>query len=212
VRPEQDQLPGACKNYLTLSRWADVSNDRFGVTWATVDAPLVEIGAITVDVANPFDPNAWIERLSPTGTFYSYVMNNYWETNYKASQDGPTTFRYALAPHGRFDQAAAARFGVEQSQPLIVVPVKPDGPVREPLLRVAPSSVLVTSVKPSLDRKALLVRLFNAGASPERVELKGTAPVRISQSSPNEEPGAEIPIPFELPAMGITTLRLEFPQ
>ncbi|MHC4142884.1 MAG: glycoside hydrolase family 38 C-terminal domain-containing protein, partial [Planctomycetota bacterium] len=46
VRPELDQLPGACKNYFTVQRWVDVSNDEYGVTLATIDAPLVEIGAI----------------------------------------------------------------------------------------------------------------------------------------------------------------------
>ena len=44
VRPEVDQLPGACKNWFTVQRWVDVSNDEYGVTWATLDAPLVEVG------------------------------------------------------------------------------------------------------------------------------------------------------------------------
>ncbi|MHC4682013.1 MAG: hypothetical protein ACYTEK_25390 [Planctomycetota bacterium] len=43
VRPEADQLPGACKNYFTVQRWVDVSNADYGVTWATVDAPLIEV-------------------------------------------------------------------------------------------------------------------------------------------------------------------------
>ncbi len=211
VRPDEDQLAGACKNYLTVGRWADLSNDLFGVTWATVDAPLIEIGAITVDVASPFAPEAWIERLGPSGTFYSYVMNNYWETNYKASQDGPTTFRYALLPHGKFDQAAAARFGIERSQPLVVAPVERDVPQQKSLFTVQPPSVLVTSLKPSLDGKALMVRLFNAGGSAERVALewpKSTAP-RVMRSSPKEEPGSELSGPLELPSLGIMTLRVE---
>ena len=47
VRPEADQLPGACKNWFTVQRFVDISNDRSGVTWATVDAPLVEVGGLT---------------------------------------------------------------------------------------------------------------------------------------------------------------------
>ena len=101
VRPELDQLPGACKNYFTVSRWLDVSNHDYGVTWATIDAPLVEVGRITVDVMPNFAPDNWILHLKPSQTFYSYVMNNYWETNYKADQEGPTPFRYALLPHAK---------------------------------------------------------------------------------------------------------------
>jgi len=44
-----------------------------------------------------------------------------WETNYKASQEGPTTFRYSIEPHGKFASGGAARFGAERSQPLVVV-------------------------------------------------------------------------------------------
>jgi len=75
---------------------------------------------VTVDVLRPIaEPGAWIKQLEPTGTFYSYVMNNYWETNYKASQRGPTTFRYALRPRtGGYSPIESARFGIEQSQPL----------------------------------------------------------------------------------------------
>jgi hypothetical protein len=32
VRPETDQLLGACKNYFTVQRWIDVSNKDYGVT------------------------------------------------------------------------------------------------------------------------------------------------------------------------------------
>ncbi|MFH1719900.1 MAG: glycoside hydrolase, partial [Planctomycetota bacterium] len=111
VRPETDQLPGACKNYFTVQRWVDVSGAKYGVTLATPDAPLVEVGAITCDPRGK--SVGWIEHLEPSATLYSYVMNNYWETNYKAGQEGPTTFRYAIKPHRQFDPGEAARFGTE---------------------------------------------------------------------------------------------------
>ena len=202
VRPEVDQLPGANKNYFTVGRWIDVSNDRFGVTWATVDAPLVELGRITMDVLpTPFEPRHWIRKLEPTQTLYSYVMNNYWETNYKASQEGTMTFSYSIRPHRKFDQAAAARFGVEQSQPLIVVPVDPETPTVDSLFRVEPKSVMVTSVKPSLDGKTLSIRLFNAGDQPAaaRVIWSDPQPKRMTSSIPDGQ----------LPPLGIATVAVE---
>jgi len=65
VRPEVDQLCGACKNYFTVGRWVDISNAEYGVTWATLDAQLIEVGRISVDVPSPLDPEAWIEHLEP---------------------------------------------------------------------------------------------------------------------------------------------------
>ena len=60
--------------------------------------------------------------------FYSWVMNNHWHTNYRAEQSGPTTFRYALLPHKQYDPIAAQRFGIECSQPLVVVPARGAAP------------------------------------------------------------------------------------
>ncbi|HUT90075.1 MAG TPA: discoidin domain-containing protein [Thermoguttaceae bacterium] len=215
VRPEADQLPGACKNYFTVGRWVDVSNDDYGVTWATEDAPLVEVGAITVDVLpDPFHADNWIRRLEPTQTFYSYVMNNYWETNYKASQGGTVVFRYSIMPHGKFDPAAAARFGIGQTQPLVVVPVDPSVPIPQSLFRVEPASVIVSSLKPSEDRKAWMVRLFNTADTEARATISWNppAPKRVSISSPSEEPGPELADPIDLPGYGIVTLRAELPD
>jgi hypothetical protein len=215
IQPERDQLPGACKNYFSVGRWIDVANDRLGLTCATLDAPLAEIGQITVDVSHPFDPQAWRERVEPTQAFYSYVMNNYWETNYKADQSGPTTFRYALRPHGAYQAAAAARFGAERSQPLLAVRSAPSNPpVFEPILRVEPKDVLVTSLKPSHDGKALIVRLFNAGDREVQASVRGSAALSstIGLSSPAENAGPPVGGSVSLPAYGIVTLRAELTQ
>src|SRR6201991_869991 len=121
VRPELDQLPGSCKNWMPVGRWVDVSNDEVGVTWVTLDAPLIEVGGITATKLNSqTDPEVWMRHLDPTQTFFSWVMNNHWGTNYRAWQEGPVTFRYALRPHGRADAAEATRFATGLSQPLLV--------------------------------------------------------------------------------------------
>lgn len=211
IRPEQDQLPGACRNYLSVGRWVDVSNETYGVSCATLDAPLIEVGAIRMDVASPFDPRAWVAKLEPSSTFYFYVMNNYWETNYKADQPGPADFRFVLRPHGPFDQAATIRFGIEASQPLWAIPASANTPQMRPLFTVEPAEVLVTSVKPSDDGKALAVRLWNAGTRPAqaRVVWSAVQPRRLTRSSPGEEAGPLVESPIELPPLGIVTLRAE---
>jgi len=206
VRPEDDQLPGACKNWFTVQRWIDISNEQYGVTWATVDAPLVEVGAITAETP-------WIEHLEPTQTLYSYVMNNYWFTNYKADQEGETLFRYAVRPHQHpYDAVAAARFGIERSQPLVVVPCARRAPAEvAPRLRVEPAEVLVTSLKPSRDGKALIVRLFALEKTEARLVWADPQPRRVTMSNLSEEPGEELSGAIPLPRMGLVTLRAEMP-
>ncbi|GAF98212.1 unnamed protein product, partial [marine sediment metagenome] len=146
-RPEHGQLPGSNKNHFAVQRWVDVSNQEYGLTWATVDAPLVEVGNITADPTSV----GWIQHLKPSQTLYSYIMNNYWETNYKASQEGPAVFRYSLKPHGPFNPTEAKRFGIERLQPLIVVPADRKQSTPSSLFKINPSAVMATSIKPSRD-------------------------------------------------------------
>ena len=211
VRPEEDQLPGACKNYFTVQRWVDVSNSDYGVTWATPDAPLIEVGAITSDPRGK--TVGWIESIKPSTTLYSYVMNNYWETNYKAGQEGPATFRYSIEPHLSFDSGKAAKFGAECSQPLIVVPVDKKTPIPDSIMKVEPASIIVTAFRPSSDGKAWIVRLFNAGGQPEKTTLTWAkpAPEIVWLSNLAEEEVSKTAGPIEMAAYEIVTLRASLP-
>ncbi|MBI4323934.1 MAG: glycoside hydrolase [Chloroflexi bacterium] len=211
VRPEADQIAGACKNWFTVQRWVDISNQDYGVTWATLDAPLVEVGDVTANLIGSLsNPKAWLEHLEPSQTIYSWAMNNHWHTNYRAEQEGPTVFRYALWPHGPFSAEAAAKFGVAVSQPLIVVPAS-DQAMSEPRLRVEPSSVLVTAFKPSEDGKAWIVRLFGASGKTERakVAFADPAPKTIWLSDNSERPSAPVSGSIEVSAFSIVTLRAD---
>jgi hypothetical protein len=213
VRPEEDQMPGACKNYFTVSRWVDVSNEQYGVTWATVDAPLVEVGAIRVDVPRPFGLEGWVEHLEPSQTFYSYVMNNYWETNYKADQAGPTPFRYALRPRtGGYCPVDAARFGTERSQPLVAVPAAPSAPARiASRFELSSRDVIASALRPSRDGRGIIIRLFNVTAAPAKtsVTCDGRPPAHVWLSDFQDRPCAKADGPIDVPPYGLVTLRIE---
>jgi alpha-mannosidase len=114
VRADSDQLEGTARNVIPVQSWVDVSNGERGVTVATPDAPLVEIGGL-------FAEQPWLRSLPRSQTLFSYVMNNYWHTNFKADQEGPVTFRYAIRPHGPW-RAEDARLGEEVRRPLLVRP------------------------------------------------------------------------------------------
>jgi len=213
MRPEIDQLPGACKNWLPAGRWIDVSNDRRGVTWATLDAPLVEIGEISARMlGSQTKPDIWRKHIEPTQKFYSWVMNNHWGTNYRAYQEGVVTFRYALRPHGAYDAAAAARFATGLTQPLIAVPVDADSPTPRSLgLIVEPDDVLVTAMKPSDDGKAWIIRLFGASGHDRDAKLiwRYPQPESLWVSDASEKPLTRVAGLIAVPAWGLVTLRAE---
>jgi alpha-mannosidase len=178
-----------------------------------VDAPLVEVGDITANlIGSQTNPRAWITNLPPTSIIYSWVMNNHWHTNYRAEQDDTVVFRYVLRPHNGYSPIAAARFGVESSQPLIVCKASGDKPAESRIL-IEPDDVIATTLKPSDDGKALILRLFAAGGKPANVKLlwNNPAPAQIYLSDTSEKPLKKIDGTITIPAWGVATIRAQMP-
>ena len=214
IRPERDQMPSACKNWFTVGRWADVANRDFGVTWITLDAPLVEVGGITATLLNSqTNPKIWRKKVERTQKLYSWAMNNHWGTNYRAYQEGPTRFRFVLRPHRHSSPADASRLAIGLSQPLLPMPSRNTPPSREPRLRVSNPDVLAAALKPSDDGKALMVRLFGASGRDARTRLSwsGPSPTRISLSDTSEKPIRPVGREIEVAAWEIVTLRADLP-
>jgi alpha-mannosidase len=211
VRPELDQLPGSCKNWMPVSRWVDVSNTRGGITWVTLDAPLVEVGGITATKLNSqTDPEVWLRHLDPTQTFFSWVMNNHWGTNYRAWQEGPVTFRYVLRPHAGADFARATQFATGLSQPLLVMAATGALPAVGALLHAEPADIVLEELKPSADGKGWIVRLFNASDRASDVRLSWSPHaevVTMSRCNLAEEPAGVPQATFTLAASELMIIR-----
>lgn len=212
MQPEVNQLPGSCKNWLPVGRWIDVSNAESGVTWVSLDAPLVEVGEMSATMlGSQKDPGVWRAHIAQTQKFYSWVMNNHWGTNYRAYQEGPVTFRYALRPHVGYNPAAASRLAIGLSQPLLSSPARGTPAEAVPLFQVEPDDVLAVTVKPSDDCKALIVRLFGASCENRRAKLvwKLEPAPRVWFSDLSEQAlelaGPEIPVAGQQ----LVTLRIE---
>jgi len=211
IQPEVDQLAGACKNWFCVERWVDISNDKLGVTWSTVEAPLVEVGGLTGNLprSQP-NPKAYLSRIAPSPTIYSWVMNNHWHTNYRADQEGETVFRYAMRLHRDYDQVAAAHFGIESTEPLIAASATGPAPAGS-LVEISPGPILITSLTPSADGRALLLRLYNTGQSAAQASLKwnGATPKELSVSDLAGLPGGRVGGPMKLAPYEVRTLRAE---
>jgi len=211
IQPESGQLAGACKNWFSVERWVDISNDQLGVTWATLEAPLLEVGGLTANLprSQP-NPKAFLNKIEASPTIYSWVMNNHWHTNYRADQEGETVFRYAIRPHALYDQVAAAHFGVEATEPLIAAPAAGPEPAGS-LVEISSGPIIITSLTPSADGTALLVRLYNTGESDARASLKWetVTPKDLFVSDLSGLPGSRASGTVELSPYEVRTLRAE---
>jgi alpha-mannosidase len=214
VRPEIDQIPGACKNWLTVQRWVDISNQQYGMTWLSLDAPLIEIGGLTADrIGALSNPKAWLDHLEPSTTLYSWIMNNHWHTNYRAEQEGPNVFRFYLWPHdGAYAESDAARLAQECSQPILVFPARGETPPGSALTSV--TGAQVTCFKPSEDGQAWIIRLFGTSAKTENVKLgwRDPQPTVTWLSDNSERPLRRIQDTVEVAPQDIVTVRADLPS
>jgi alpha-mannosidase len=179
-QPDAEQLPGASKNYMSVERWVDIHNDRTGITFVTTDVPMIQLGEIRTDAI----VTGWLGSLGPSATLYSYPMNNYWETNYRAGQEGFHEFTYSIVPHGAFDEAEVERVARGIGQPLIAVMVDPETPPVSLPFAIESDRAVVTLLKPANDGLGFVVRLYNPGDVSDDVRFRVRIPnvLRILES------------------------------
>jgi hypothetical protein len=92
LRPRLDQLPESCTEFYALqSGLAWIQKDS-SVILALPDAPMISMGSLLPhDIRLCGDP---LQKNSDP--VYSWVMNNFWETNFKASLGGFHQYSYSL--------------------------------------------------------------------------------------------------------------------
>ena len=206
IRPDADQIAGSCKDFFCVQNSADVSGPERGVTWVSLDAPLVEVGALTDETPGAKNLRAWKTEVGPSTALFSYVLNNYWHTNYKADQEGPVLLRYAVRLHGAYDAAAAVKFGMERARPLLAGASDPAAPAAKLPFDFEAADVLVSSLRPSEDGRGWIIRLYNPSPEPGEARL---AAAGIYRSDPDEILGEKLAGPLRLAPFEILTLKIE---
>ncbi|RJP63864.1 MAG: hypothetical protein C4539_15395 [Ignavibacteriales bacterium] len=212
IEPEKDQLKGSNKNYFTVQRWIDISNDKLGLTLATIDAPFVELGGMNAEAWMSSPDKEWFTKTGSSSLCFSWAMNNSWHTNFKASQEGVTSFKYSLKAHNQFDYLSAYKFGVESSQPLLIVFNDEVTKNYEQLFKPDEnSSLVVTNVKPTYTKNGYIIRIFNPTdkTSSSGFSYKGTTEAKVFLSNGDEEELQEIQNQIQLKAFEVITIKVK---
>jgi hypothetical protein len=208
VEPERNQLPGSNRDFIGAHSVVDVSNADNGVSIATLDAPLLQLGAITDERPDGRGTRAWRERTAPGTAVYAYLLNNYWHTNYKAYQQGPITYRFAVRAHSGFDPLALRRFSDEQDHPLLVFAADPAAPGLRAPFTLDGDAVTLSSLRPAAGG-AIEARLYNPTPKTAMVTVRPTgAGARVSlvtAEAVQALPDGRVAVP----ALGTRTVRIE---
>ena len=160
VNPERDELAGGSREWYAVAHWAAM-NDRNRTRGAAVipyDAPMVNFGDIV--------RGNWPTEFHPrSASIFSWLMSNYWGTNFPSSQGGDFSFRYSVVSGTSADPAQLTRLGWELMTPLEMDPVAARaGPAvlasnAASLLHLDNPCVVVTAFKLAEDGDGSIVRL-----------------------------------------------------
>ena len=133
VRVDDDQLPGACRNWVTTETLAAMWDDNGGVALFTPDAPMVQFGDF--HFARPLD----VLPRPAQPLLLAWPVNNYWDTNFPRVQAGHIRLRYGLLTFAGPADAAHLRAAAAQfRQPPLIWPVTTHG--RQPAHGTFPSA------------------------------------------------------------------------
>ena len=169
VEKAQVEVPAA--------RWADVSNDELGIS-------LLNTSKYGYDIKGN------VMRLS-------LLRSPKWPD--PTADRGKHVIRYSLYPHaGRWESAAVMQRGYEVNSPLLTLAERSHSgslPSRTSFLAVAPSNIVLTTIKEALDGEGWVLQWYETiGKASDVVLHFPVKPKRVVHSSIMEEDGAELPV------------------
>jgi alpha-mannosidase len=212
IRPEREQLSGANKNFYSVNNGVSVSGMRQNVLLTTVGTPILEIGGMQGEawMSDTREFLDWSRVASSSPTVYSWVMNNSWGTNYKASQSGKVEFRYSIIPMEPYSHEAKQR-GVEIAQPLVAVVSDNASPYKTLFSVKGNNKIAVSTIRPSKDQKGYLVRLVNLSPQPVHSSFEWGAlkPAKVSACDNEERGNKPASASFWMKPYGTTTWKIE---
>ncbi|TXK34626.1 glycoside hydrolase family 38 C-terminal domain-containing protein [Nonomuraea sp. C10] len=204
--PDVPSVPGSAAYMLPMRHWIAFDDPELTVAWATLEAPLVQLGTIHMPYA-PFPPTLDEEP----GTVYSWALNNIWDTNFPAQQQGETTFRYAVrsaagVPGRRLGALTAA--GLTEPFTGALLPSPSAEPARV-YVSVDHPDVLVTSLGQAGGERVVRLRSLAAEPVEVTVELPGLRAARVSAgldraAEPLQVTGESVKV--RIPACGVAAV------
>jgi hypothetical protein len=175
IDPAQNLMKGGSLEWFDVQHWMAVRDSSIAVGIVPIDASLASFGDI--------NRGTWPGTFTPkTGTLFSYVMNNYWHTNYRAGQGDEFTFRYAMTSAGQLDGGDLTHLAMAEMRPAelddVVSQDKPGDPLRplpaegEGFLQTTADNVALVTWKEAEDGNGTILRLQEIGGKPTETTLR----------------------------------------
>lgn len=165
-----EQLPGSSSDWNVAQNYVSVKGDKGQIIVVSNEVPLWHF--------NDFNMGKF-ERYPTAGKpwLYSWVMNNYWFTNFRAFQEGTFNWTYQITTVKDTTNSAATRFawGVRNPLPTRTFPAGKDEfsqPTAKTLELTGDSNAILVNSRPAFSNKgSILLRFREVDGIPANIQL-----------------------------------------
>ena len=167
-----DQIKGSSNDWNTHQNFVSIKNNQSQIILGSTEAPLMQFGGINT---GRYKAGAVPE----SNNIYSWVMNNYWVTNFNAEQRGEYVWSYFITSAGNNSNATATKFGWNQrvALPTRVLPAdhqaKSVSIPQKGLFAIEGGEFLLVNSKPIAGEKALLLHIREIAGKNSTISIPG---------------------------------------
>jgi alpha-mannosidase len=175
VDPAKDMYAGAGHEWFSVQHWVSVQQEGVSGTVMPLDSSLVTLG----DINRGSWPQSFGER---PGSIFSYVMANYYDTNYRAEQGGHFHFRYVITSEASTDAAKLSQMAWKEMTPLEINEITDEdkalttkqrfGASGDSFLKVEDADLLLETWKPAEDGNGTIMRYLDLGGALRSVTVQ----------------------------------------
>jgi len=164
VEAGRDQIRGSASDWQGIQNFVSLSDDSCGVVFVSPEIPIVQLGDINLGKFRPLLQN-------PRPVIYSWVLNNYWTTNFLASQEGELKWTYQITSARAIPNDEAARFAWGSRIPMLSRVLPASGRDNSKAAQTGfmgdiPQNLLLINAQPSADYTGVVYQLRETAGRP----------------------------------------------
>ena len=169
VQPGGNQLEGTASGWNTIQNFAAARSDGYQALLSSGDVPLVQLGNL---LEGEFQ---YLKEYEKAHVF-SWVLNNYWTTNFRATQGGEIQWNYTISSSPDNSDAKALAFALgDRVRPYgRVLPqgIPDNNPDEKSCLQTDAEGVMITSMAPARKKGYLILQIRETSGADATLELK----------------------------------------
>lgn len=168
VDPGKDQLPGSASDWDGVQNFAAIRSGVGQIVMSSPEIPIMEFGDINL---GKFQEVSRVDK----PYVYSWVLNNYWTTNFPAAQEGGMEWRYEITSSTDSWIGFATNFGWSSRVPLVAAPCEGsatgNGTHSMSLLNFGAGNPMLISARPAWNGSGVVLCMRETAGNNAKVDV-----------------------------------------